>query len=62
MIKMNPSNQKNLTAKMLKNMLKTADDDDVVLIADYRTMENLELKAKPVSCVIIKNDSIILQG
>jgi hypothetical protein len=59
---MNPSNQKNLTAKMLKNMLKTADDDDVVLIADYRTMENLELKAKPVSCVIIKNDSIILQG
>ena len=51
-----------LTVKVLKAMLENAEDDDIVMIADYRTVKNFKIKAVEANCVITESNKLIIHG
>ena len=61
-----PFNERNqhekLTVKVLKAMLKNAEDDDIVMIADYRTVKNFKIKAVEAKVVITESNKLIIHG
>ena len=61
-----PFNKRNqhekLTVKVLKAMLENAEDDDIVMIADYRTVKNFKIKAVEANCVITESNKLIIHG
>ncbi len=61
-----PFNKRNqhekLTVKVLKAMLENAEDDDIVMIADYRTAESFKIKAVEAHCAITESNKLIIHG
>jgi aspartate 1-decarboxylase len=51
-----------LTVKVLKAMFENAEDDDIVMIADYRTVKNFKIKAVEAKVVITESNKLIIHG
>ena len=51
-----------LTVRVLKAMLENAEDDDIVMIADYRTVKNFKIKAVEAKVVITESNKLIIHG